>query len=130
MAGSGAHWANLLVERINSDLRAQAILGARNNIDYLNQELPDVSVVEHRQVIMNILERQVRKIMLAKFRREFAYRIIDPAEVPPVGEYIKPKRRKMVALGFVLGGGVGLFAAFIRGILRRSKETGVDHSIA
>ena len=115
-------WANLLVKRINHHLKELAIQDTQKSMEYLNAELAKTSIVELQQAIVNILEGQIKKIMMANVRSEFAFKVIDPAVVPPKGHIIKPKRRLMVVLGFVLGGFLGIFAAFFRNFLRRQKE--------
>ena len=117
-----SRWANLLVERINRHLRELAVQDSRRSIEYLNTELAKTSIVELQHAIANLLEGQINKIMLAKVRTEFAFKVIDPAVVPPKNKYVKPKRRLMVVLGFVLGGFMGIFAAFFRNFLRNQQE--------
>ncbi len=118
-----AQWANLLVERINRHLREAAIQDARKSMEYLKTELANTNIVELKQAIANLLEGQIKKIMLTRVRTDFAFKIIDPAVVPPENRYIKPKKRLMVVLGFMLGGFLGVFAAFFRNFLRNQKET-------
>lgn len=118
-----AHWANLLVERINRHLRDAAIQDARKSMEYLQTELTNTNIVELQQAIASLLEGQIKRIMLTRVRTDFAFKIIDRAVVPPENVFIKPKRRLMVVLGFVLGGFLGIFAAFFRNFLRRQKES-------
>jgi len=117
-----SRWANLLVKRINRHLRGLAIQDAKKSMEYLNTELTKTQIIELQQAIVNLLEGQIKKIMLANVRTEFAFKVIDPAVVPPENRFIKPKRRLMVVLGFVLGGFLGIFAAFFRNFLQQQKE--------
>ena len=116
-----ARWANLLVERINRDLRKLAITEAKKSMEYLNSELAKTSVVELQQAIINLLETQIKTIMMSKIRTEFAFKIIDPAIAPPEYAYTKPKRKLIVILGFVLGGILGVLAAFFRNSFKHKK---------
>ncbi len=50
----------------------------------------------------------MQKLMLARGNAEFAFRVIDRAEVPKVRT--KPRRTLIVVLAMVLG---GMFAAFV-----------------
>ena len=128
-----SQWANLLVERINRHLRELAIQDTEKSMKYLNIELEKTSVVELQQAIANILEGQIKKIMMANVRTEFAFKVIDPAVAPPEGHIVKPKRRLMVVLGFVMGLFLGIFAAFIRNFLRQNKKespTGIPQTTA
>lgn len=117
-----SRWANLLVERVNKHLRELAIRDTQKSMEYLHAEFAKTSIVELQQAITNILEGQIKKIMMANVRLEFAFKVIDPAVVSPEGHIIKPKRRLMVVLGFVLGLFLGIFAAFIRNFIRQQRE--------
>ncbi|NGZ06414.1 MAG: hypothetical protein G8237_08660 [Magnetococcales bacterium] len=114
-------WANLLIERINRHLRTQAIEDAKRNIDYLNGELNKTTITELRQAISTILEDQIKKIMLANGRQDFAFRVIDPAVIPE--KRTRPKRVIIVILGGITGLFLGMVTAFIRGsTLTNSKK--------
>ena len=107
-----ARWANLMVERANRDLRARAIRDAEASKAYLNAELGKTDVVELRQSIYRLLENQIKTIMLASVRPDYAFRIIDPAVPPDLDEKIRPKRTVMTVLGALAG---GVFALLVIG---------------
>lgn len=117
-----AHWANLLVQRINDRLRSQAIADAEANLNYLIGELEKARFVELREVIAKIQEVQIERIMLAKGRSEFAFEVIDPAVVPPLGEFVKPNRSVLILAGGSLGALFGMFLALFRNYIRRDPE--------
>ena len=58
--------------------------------------------------------------MLAKSREEFSFKIVDPPVVPE--ERIKPTRRLMVMLGFIIGLFMGVFIAFGRNYIRQNSQ--------
>ena len=101
-----ARWANLMIERANRDLRARAVSDAEASRDYLNAELARTDVLELRQSLYRLIESQVKTIMLASVRPEYAFRVIDPAPVPDARDKVRPKRLAMIVLG-ALGGGIG-----------------------
>jgi uncharacterized protein involved in exopolysaccharide biosynthesis len=107
-----ARWANLMVERANRDLRARAIRDAEASKAYLNAELGKTDVVELRQSVYRLLENQIKTIMLASVRPDYAFRIIDPAVAPDPDEKIRPKRLVMTVLGAMAG---GVFALLVIG---------------
>ncbi|MBF0261787.1 MAG: hypothetical protein HQL97_08150 [Magnetococcales bacterium] len=119
-----AHWANLLVERVNRHLRDLAIEDAKRNIDYLNSELAKATIVELKQVIASLTEDQIKKVMLANGRPEFAFKVIDPAVVPERRNW--PKRGLIMGLGGGFGGILGIVAVFMRNAwrLRRARLAG------
>jgi uncharacterized protein involved in exopolysaccharide biosynthesis len=114
-----ARWANLMVERVNRDLRARAIAEAQASIDYLNTELAKTGVVELRESLYRLYENQVKTIMFAKVRSQYAFKVIDPAFVPDADRFVQPKRIPMILIG-ALGGLLGgfLLVAFL---LRREQ---------
>ncbi|MEO5345223.1 MAG: Wzz/FepE/Etk N-terminal domain-containing protein [Magnetococcus sp. YQC-9] len=114
-----SRWANLLVERINRHLRTLAIEDAKNNIEYLNAEMAKTTFVELKQVIAALTEDQIKKIMLANGRPEFAFRVIDPAVVPERRSW--PKRGIIVILGGSSGLLFGISSVFIRNSWRTRK---------
>jgi uncharacterized protein involved in exopolysaccharide biosynthesis len=111
-----ARWANLMVERVNRDLRARAIAEAQASIDYLNTELAKTGVVELRESLYRLYENQVKTIMFAKVRSQYAFKVIDPAFVPDADRFVQPKRIPMILIGAVGGllGGFLLVAFLLR----------------
>ncbi|MDH4315353.1 MAG: Wzz/FepE/Etk N-terminal domain-containing protein [Gammaproteobacteria bacterium] len=115
-AENAADWANALVHRLNQKLRQRSIVEARKNIEYLNEELNKTSVVELQHAIHRMIENQINTIMLANVREEYAFRIIDPAKAADPGNFLKPRRFLIIAIGAIGGALAGLFLAlFIHG---------------
>jgi uncharacterized protein involved in exopolysaccharide biosynthesis len=115
-----AQWANSFVALANDMVRARAQVNSQRNIDYLNKQLAQTTVVELQKVMYNIIEQETKTLMLANAQPEYAFAVIDPAVTPE--ERFKPKRTLMVIIGFLLGGFVGVFAAFAHAALRREKR--------
>jgi len=107
-----ATWANGLVAMTNDYLRTQAIAEAQRNIDYLNEQAAKTNVVTVKQVIYNILETEVNKEMLARGTKEYALKVLDPAQ-PPETPSSLPAVGWMF-LGFAGGLGLSLLFAFFR----------------
>jgi len=114
-----ARWANLMVERVNRDLRARAIAEAQASIDYLNSELAKTGVVELRESLYRLYENQVKTIMFAKVRSQYAFKVIDPAYVPDADRFVQPRRLPMILIG-ALGGLLGGFV-LVAFLLRREQ---------
>ena len=77
-----AKWANELVAVTNEYLRSKAIEESERNIAYLNDEARKTDVVETRQAIYGILQAEINRMMLARGRKEYAFKVIDPATAP------------------------------------------------
>jgi len=101
-----AEWANLLVERLNERMRKQALLEAEANVKYLQDELNATAAVALDQAISALLESEMQKLMLARGNRDFAFKIIDPADVPK--HRSKPNRILIVMAATIVGGGLSV----------------------
>ncbi|MGH8249563.1 MAG: Wzz/FepE/Etk N-terminal domain-containing protein [Steroidobacteraceae bacterium] len=111
-----AEWANGLVALANELLRNRDHADAQRSLKYLNGQLAQTNVVGLQQVLYNLIEIEMRTLMLSNARQEYALAIIDRAVVPELRQ--RPKRKQIVILGTLLGGIVGLFFIAIRRALR------------
>jgi uncharacterized protein involved in exopolysaccharide biosynthesis len=116
-----AEWANLLVERLNEQMRSRALREAEENVEYLQKELARTNVVALQQSIGRLLETEMQKLMLARGTSEFAFRVIDPAE-PPRRRY-KPMRTLTVVLATILGGLCSITFVLLRHAVRNRALT-------
>ena len=117
---TAAAWADLLVERANDRMRQRAIADADGSVRYLKQELAAASVVALQQSIARILEIDLQKLALANADKEYAFRVIDHAQVPK-RKWVEHPHRVLIVLGaFFLGVlGSGAFVIARDGVRRR-----------
>jgi uncharacterized protein involved in exopolysaccharide biosynthesis len=111
-AEAAATWANIIVQRLNEQMRTRALAEAQANVDYLRNELAQTNVVPVEQAVSKLLEAEMQKVMIARGNKQYAFRVVDPAEVPKWRSW--PKRTVVVALGVLLGGLLGVVAVFVR----------------
>ena len=116
-------WTNLMVADLNASLRQAAIEEAERSISYLSAEAKKSKVIELQTAIYGLIEEQVKQIMLANVRTEYAFKVLDPALPPEPEDFVKPKRDLMVALGIVVGSLFGGLAAYIREAVRRGQSS-------
>jgi uncharacterized protein involved in exopolysaccharide biosynthesis len=105
-----AEWADLLVDQLNEHLRQRALLEAEANIKYLEEELGATNVFTLQQSIGRLLESELQKVMLAKGNEEFAFRVIDRAQIPK--KRFKPNRTLIVIVATFLGGMLSIMFVF------------------
>lgn len=111
-----AEWANALVEQLNDRMRQKALVEAQRNVDYLQGELGKTNVVTLQQSVGRLMESELQKLMLARGNEEFAFRVIDRAQVP--NERFSPRRTLLVAMATFVGGMMAVVFILIRHALR------------
>jgi uncharacterized protein involved in exopolysaccharide biosynthesis len=117
-----AAWANLLAVRLNDNMRKRALAEAEANVKYLRQEFESTPIVALQQSISGLLENEMQKLMLARGNSEYAFRIIDRAEVPKGKS--KPRVTLIVVLATSFGGMLSVFVVFIREVVRGRRRGG------
>jgi uncharacterized protein involved in exopolysaccharide biosynthesis len=115
-----AKWANDLVNLANELLRQRDLADAERNIKYLNKQLSDTNVLGLQEVLYNLIEIEMRTLMLANARAEYALSVVDEAVVPELR--YSPKRKQLVVLGGLLGCIVAAFVVALRRTLRKERE--------
>lgn len=105
--GMAAAWANGLMDMANAEVQARTIDEAERNIAYLNEQLARTTNVELQQSIYQIMEEQIKIAMIARGRKEFAFRVVDPAVAPE--KPVRPRPAIMVVISAL----VGLLAAAV-----------------
>jgi uncharacterized protein involved in exopolysaccharide biosynthesis len=93
-------------------MRKRALADAEANVKYLRHEFESTSVVALQQAIGDLLESEMQKLMLARGNTEYAFRIIDRAEVPRSPS--KPRLVLIVAVATVFGAMLAAFVVLLR----------------
>lgn len=109
-----AKWANEIVARANAATQLRAQREAEDSIKFLQSRLDSTESIELRQGIYRLMEAQLKQIVAASARREYAFRVIDPAQVPDKDSFVRPRRKLVAILGGTVGGMLGLFLAVWR----------------
>ena len=122
-----AEWANILVKRLNEQMRNRASQDAEANINFLRTEMASNNVVALEQSISRIMEGEMQKLMLARGNEEYSFRVIDRAEAPRTRS--RPKRTFIVASVFVVSGIFSLLVVFVRSAIRRNAFANTSASI-
>ena len=119
-----AEWANALIADLNSALREMDIAEARKRIAYLNRALDETSVIPLRQSIYRLMEAEIRSIMIAETRTDYAFRVIDSAVPPEPDQPIRPRRDRMIWTTAFMGFGIGAFWTVWRDSIRMLRGLG------
>lgn len=111
---AAADWANTLVVFANEEMRRRTITEAGSALKILNSELDKAQSVELRTAISRLIEAQLRSRTLASVRRQFAFKVIDPARASDPDKRQRPARTLMVLLGGFIGVIAGIAIALVR----------------
>ena len=109
-------WVVLLVHDINATLREKEIHQTQKNIDYLTEQATKTSVVDFQTVFYSLIQEQLKNIMFAQGREDYAFEYIDLPVVPEVKS--GPNKKSMVILGCVMGFMLSLVLIFVRAKLK------------
>ena len=115
-----ARWANLMVARVNEDLRVRKLRQLESSLAFLQAELSRTQLVELRTAIGQVMESQINERMLANVRSEYAFRVIDPAVAADIDQPERPKKLLLAALGLSAGALLGLVAGLAVAYARRN----------
>jgi uncharacterized protein involved in exopolysaccharide biosynthesis len=114
-----AQWANGLVALTNRYLRQQTIGRTKRELAYLREEIPKTNIVEVRNAIYTLMQEEIKTLMIATARKQFAFRVVDPA-IPPSGK-ISPRPLLWTIAGALFGMLFGVFFAVIRETLHTNS---------
>lgn len=98
-----ADWANALIQRVNERMRRNEISEADRSLTFLRQELETTDVLEVRQGIFKLMDKQVNRIMLANVRPEFSLKILDEARPKDADSPDSPKKLFTLVAGITFG---------------------------
>ncbi|MBO1922978.1 Wzz/FepE/Etk N-terminal domain-containing protein [Thiomicrorhabdus sp. 6S3-12] len=115
-----AQWATKMVQDINLLMKTQSLAEAQRSNAYLEQQLKKTSLAEVRQSIYQMMEANIKTMMLANTSEDVVFRTIDPAVVPE--EKSKPKRSLIMVASMIIGVLLGIFWALIRNAMASGKK--------
>jgi capsular polysaccharide biosynthesis protein len=109
-----ANWAAQLVQIANQTVRKQTISEAKQNLEYLKQEMTTATFETVRESILRLTQVNMNQAMLAQVQNDYAYAIIDPPEVAERNKFVKPQRAIELAVGILLGLMIGVGITLFR----------------
>lgn len=117
------HIVDQLVEDINLVLKERDVAEATRSIEYLSAQLKETPIKDMHVIFYELIEKQIKTIMLAEVREEYVFKTIDRAVAAE--SKFKPSRDMFMVLGAGLGFMLGLLIVFVRlfvsgGVSRRT----------
>ena len=105
-------WVDWIIESINAEMKSRDLLEAHKSIDYLEQQIEKTKINHVETVLYQIIEEQMKTIMFAEIREQYAFKTIDPAQIPE--QKSGPKRAMIVILWTIFGTIISVFVVLIR----------------
>ena len=94
-------WLDMSIAAINSSIIEEDRIRAEKSINYLEKTLVTTNLSQVKDAISNLLEQELKKIMLINASNEYVFKIIDSPVVPE--KKIKPSRLIIIMIGAFLG---------------------------
>lgn len=111
-------WLTSIVKEFNDYSKTKHLDELNKNIQFLEERIEQAKVVELRASLYELLEEQLKTVMLSQSKENYALEIIQSPFVP---EEKQGPKRAMICIGITFLG--GLLAVFITLILFYRKES-------
>lgn len=115
-----AIWANKIVEKANLFLKQKAIAEANQSVEYLKDQIQNTREVGIQELLYKLTEKELQTVKLASVRKDYAFKVLDPALVPELKS--KPKRSLICVLGIMFGGILACLLIFIRHFISNKRD--------
>lgn len=112
-----AKWANALVRDVNAKIQASAVYEANEKLDYLEKKSTEIKIESVRRALFNSIEKEVQNAMMANVRKEYAFKILDPAVEPEMRS--SPRRLIILITGATLGFFLSLLIILVRNSFKK-----------
>jgi len=109
-----------LVVFVNETMSQSDSKEAEARISYLSEKLVDTRVESIRNIFYQLIENELQKKMLIDTRKEYSYKIIDPAYLAE--DKSSPKRAYFLIAGFLLGTILALFYLAVRAVIASDDQ--------
>ena len=117
-------WLELLVLKINESMREEKRISALNSIDFLNEISKETNLSEMNEAISDLLEVQMKTLMLSSSNEDFVFKYVDPPFLPE--ERYSPNRSLVCIiitfLGFIFSILVALISHYFNQIKKEEKN--------
>lgn len=110
-------WLVSMVAQLNAELRDRAIQESERNIQFLSTQTQQTRVVDVKVAIDELIENQMKRLMLAEAQKEYALTFVDRPITPGPKDYIWPRPLIVLSLGTFMGALLGILV-----------QLGVEHS--
>lgn len=111
-SNDSAEWAEEIVKKINEYIRQRDKQEAEDSIKFLENEIRKTNVVSVKQSLFELVQVNLKTMMMANVRSEYAFEIIDKPMIPDRKYW--PNRTLICVFSIFLGAMVGVLIAFYK----------------
>lgn len=105
-------WNEIIIYQINMLTRDNAKLQVIKSIDFLNLQLSQTNLSEVKEALANILEQEIKKLMLIESNSEYVFKVIEPPYAPEIKS--SPSRALICIIGAFMGFMIGIFLVLVK----------------
>lgn len=109
-----ANWINDLIERLNQEMRANAIKKADASLTFLRDRLKKASSVEVRSALGDLMQIELKKRMYAQVTPNYSLQFVAAPVGSDGAKPVWPKKLLLVVLGPLVGFFLGLLITLLR----------------
>ena len=114
-----AELTNKLIESLNLYIRSRAIAETSRNIDFIERNLENTSLVQIQPTFYEIIEKEIQKSMLANGNEQYAFTVIDYAFTPK--DRIHPKFLMIMVPTLIFSSIISLVIIYFYSFFLRKK---------
>jgi len=104
-------WLVLIINQINESMLIRDSEQAKKSITYLGDTAQATNIQSIKEIISNLLEKEMQTLMLAASNEDYIFSIIDPPLVPEIKS--DPSRSIICILGTMFGFMVSILTALL-----------------
>jgi LPS O-antigen subunit length determinant protein (WzzB/FepE family) len=104
-------WLDLIIHQINESMLSKDAEQAKKSIAYLSDTAQTTNIQSLKEIISNLLEKEMQTLMLTASNEDYIFSIIDSPLVPEIKS--GPSRSVICFLGTIFGFIIAILIAFL-----------------
>lgn len=110
-------WTAMIIQKINESMREEEKILAERSISFLEETSKTENLQSIRDAISNLLESQIKSLMLVSANENYVYKILDAPIVPEIKS--SPQRALIFIAGSLLGLILGILVSIVMFLFRK-----------
>lgn len=113
-------WVDIIINEINDFYRLKDKSETERAVIYLNDQLSSSSLSEIKEILADLLKKELQKLTLIEANKDYVFEYIDPPAV--MEQKSGPTRSRICILGAFIGSLIGVFLVLIKRYGLKSNE--------